>query len=323
MENSNDQHLYFTHNYAEGEEWDAYGGYAHAPGFKVKAGETIEVSASVFWGDEDLMPHDFSIVVWAEKSPVELEANRAEENEHFPVYYQDDSAKVPTEFPEWEKPVKKEKERYNPWSDIYRDDSREFEFDQSYTSVKELNRQINHKIFASSVTNFHHDIDMGDLSLQYDVTVEGDLTKVCVKTLELMQMIEPHYQCVEYKKGEVDIDETITVFDYNYVEGQIPDFWMEVHVKTDVELSGKIMNDAVLAIEMYGSSNDGVGYNLYFSPIYTTWETHTFIYDWNTRPIYAEYVSINYWDYSKTIFGAGTRQKEINYDSIKDPNYNI
>lgn len=163
----------------------------------------------------------------------------------------------------------------------------------------------------------------GNLDLQYDVTIEGDLTRVCVQTYQMM-MADSHFQCIEHKKGEADIDEKIlAVFDDNYVEGQIPDFWMEVNVKTDAEQSGKIIDEAVLEISMISSQNDGVGYELFFSPSYTTWQTRTHIYDWSTKPIYAEWIGTSYWDYSKTIFGAGTRQKEINYDSIKDPNYNI
>lgn len=68
---SSNSQVTFTH-----ERWNTrlnvLWGQNHADPVKMSAGEKFNIDVKAMWSDEDLMPHDFSVVVWAEKSPVKM-----------------------------------------------------------------------------------------------------------------------------------------------------------------------------------------------------------------------------------------------------------
>ena len=50
------------------------------------AGDTVKLEMYAYWAPEDLLQHDFSIVVWAEKSPVTMTATHDHPSVGFPNY---------------------------------------------------------------------------------------------------------------------------------------------------------------------------------------------------------------------------------------------
>ena len=52
----------------------------------MSAGEKVRIDIEAFWAPEDLMPHDLSVVVQAEKSPVNIIVEHDHESGHFPNY---------------------------------------------------------------------------------------------------------------------------------------------------------------------------------------------------------------------------------------------
>ena len=52
----------------------------------MQAGEKLDIRVEAKWSQEDLLPHDFSIVVFAEKSPVVMSVDHDHDGEHFPNF---------------------------------------------------------------------------------------------------------------------------------------------------------------------------------------------------------------------------------------------
>ena len=53
----------------------------------MEAGESLGLLLQAYWSPEDLLPHDFSIVVWAEKSPVAMNVRaHNHQSKSFPNY---------------------------------------------------------------------------------------------------------------------------------------------------------------------------------------------------------------------------------------------
>lgn len=53
----------------------------------MSAGESFDITFEAQWGSQDLSPHDFSIVVWAEKQAVTLTSTHDDHSsEQFPIY---------------------------------------------------------------------------------------------------------------------------------------------------------------------------------------------------------------------------------------------
>lgn len=84
---TNDTKLWLTHERAS-RWWSLkYYGYAHADAVEMSAGESFDITFEALWGSQDLSPHDFSIVVWAEKQAVTLTSIHKEHlSEQFPIY---------------------------------------------------------------------------------------------------------------------------------------------------------------------------------------------------------------------------------------------
>jgi hypothetical protein len=74
MQNSNESYMYFSHDRSYDYLYPMYG-HSHFEPLEMKAGEKLDTNLQVYWSDSDLMPHDFSIVVQAEKSPVKIDLN--------------------------------------------------------------------------------------------------------------------------------------------------------------------------------------------------------------------------------------------------------
>lgn len=58
----------------------------HADGIDMTAGESLDMEYEIFWGAEDLAPHDFSIVVWSTVEPVTFTGGNDYSSQSFPVY---------------------------------------------------------------------------------------------------------------------------------------------------------------------------------------------------------------------------------------------
>lgn len=65
--------------------------YNHAEPLVLEKDETLKVYVSMIWHEEDLMPHDYSVVVWAEKSPVQIESSHDHDSQTFPNFQLSDS----------------------------------------------------------------------------------------------------------------------------------------------------------------------------------------------------------------------------------------
>ena len=77
--------LYFTHDRAS--DWlYPMDGWSHHEPLDMSAGEKLRAQLQAYWSDGDLMPHDFSVVVLAEKSPVRIVLDDQRESESFPTY---------------------------------------------------------------------------------------------------------------------------------------------------------------------------------------------------------------------------------------------
>ena len=61
-------------------------GWSHHEPLEMTAGEKLRAKLEVYWNPSDLMPHDFSVVVLAEQSPVRIVLDDHRESEHFPTY---------------------------------------------------------------------------------------------------------------------------------------------------------------------------------------------------------------------------------------------
>ena len=52
----------------------------------MNAGFPYEINLEMYWAPEDLLPHDYSVVIWAEKSKVSMTVDHDHESENFPNY---------------------------------------------------------------------------------------------------------------------------------------------------------------------------------------------------------------------------------------------
>lgn len=52
----------------------------------MEVGEKLLATLKVYWSPSDLMPHHFSVVVYAEKSPVRIVLDGGGESKYFPTY---------------------------------------------------------------------------------------------------------------------------------------------------------------------------------------------------------------------------------------------
>ena len=62
-------------------------GAHHFDAVELTAGETLDVTIEVKFMAKNLLPADYSFVVWAEKSPVTIDVtSHGHESQHFPTY---------------------------------------------------------------------------------------------------------------------------------------------------------------------------------------------------------------------------------------------
>jgi|Transcript_31737 hypothetical protein len=77
--------MYFTHDRTDDWLFPLYGNSHHEP-LQMKAGEKLRAVYEIYFAPDDLMPHDFSVVVQAEKSAVKIYMDNSRESEVFPTY---------------------------------------------------------------------------------------------------------------------------------------------------------------------------------------------------------------------------------------------
>ena len=53
---------------------------------QVKAGDKFDMRVEAYWAPQDLVPHDYSVVVWATVAHVTLTVEHGQQSEHFPNY---------------------------------------------------------------------------------------------------------------------------------------------------------------------------------------------------------------------------------------------
>ena len=65
----------------------------HAKSYEMFAGQAIEVMSKVYFDPNDLLPSDYSVVVWAEKQEVNMTSQGSDVNSPFPFFELDKSIK--------------------------------------------------------------------------------------------------------------------------------------------------------------------------------------------------------------------------------------
>jgi len=85
--------MFFTHDRTQ--EWYyPMWGASHAEPLIMQAGEKLNIEVEVKWAPEDLLPHDFSVVVQAEKSPVTMTIKHDHQSEQFPNFKLSENVKL-------------------------------------------------------------------------------------------------------------------------------------------------------------------------------------------------------------------------------------
>ena len=70
-------------------------GPKHYEAIEMIAGEQLDVTVEVTFGTNDLLPSDYSLVVWATEEPVSITvSNHSGNSEHFPTYKMSENVSV-------------------------------------------------------------------------------------------------------------------------------------------------------------------------------------------------------------------------------------
>ena len=67
-----------------------YGAF-HSEGLEMFAGQVIQLKTSVFFDENELIPSDYSVVVWAEKQKVKMTSEGSDVSAPFPIFELDES----------------------------------------------------------------------------------------------------------------------------------------------------------------------------------------------------------------------------------------
>ena len=88
--------MWFVHDRIIPRQWQTFMQYPyHEKPLEMAAGEKLELRVSVLFAEDNLLPPDFSIVVWAEKSPVTMELKKHDhESSNFPNYQMSDTVAI-------------------------------------------------------------------------------------------------------------------------------------------------------------------------------------------------------------------------------------
>ena len=60
-------------------------------GIDMSAGQVLQFETEVMFAEDDLLPSDFSVVVWAEKQEVKLTSEGSDVSAPFPIFKLDES----------------------------------------------------------------------------------------------------------------------------------------------------------------------------------------------------------------------------------------